>query len=310
MELRHLRYFAAVAEELNFRRAAQRLNVAQPPLSTQIKALERELGVQLLARTTRSVKLTPAGEVFLEEARGILAAAQRAEARARNVGHGLAGTLRMGFLAPTATPRLAAVLRGYREKYPGVELSLHELASPIQLQHLRSDELDVGFLRNPAGYPELETLFVEESPMVLAAPAGHRLAKQRRLQWRDFDQERLVLIHPTLQHGYYDTFRALCAKAGATPLVAQYANDLHSVMWLISAGFGVAPTTQTMSEVKRPGLVFRELPPGLPLVKLCLAWRRNNDSAILRSFLEWFKGAPAPVGEPGRGLKPAREARD
>jgi DNA-binding transcriptional LysR family regulator len=102
-----------------------------------------------------------------------------------------------------------------------------------------------------------------------------------------------VLIHPSLQHSYYDAFLSLCAKAGAAPFVAQYANDIHSIMWLISAGFGVAPMTRTMSEVKRPGVVFRELPADLPPVQLCLAWHRHNRSPVLRSFRDWFQSKTA-----------------
>src|SRR3954468_24714141 len=167
MELRHLRYFVAVAEELSFRRAAERLHLAQPPLSVQIKALEGELGTQLLTRSTRSVKLTAAGRVFLDEARMVLLAADRAEQRVRKAEHGLVGTLRIGVLAPAATSRLAQILRTYRQKFPGVQFSLHELTSVEQLQRLRTDELDVGLLRPPVRFSELEFIFLEESPMVL-----------------------------------------------------------------------------------------------------------------------------------------------
>ncbi len=286
MELRHLRYFIAVAEELNFRRAAERLHLAQPPLSVQIKTLEDELGLQLLERSTRSVKLTPAGRVFLDEAREVLMAVERAEQRVRNVQHGLVGTLRIGVLAPTATSRLARTLRSYRQKFPGVQFSLYELTSVEQLQRLRLDSLDVGLLRPPISFSELDSCYFEESTMVLAAPAGHRLARLRRLAWKDFHNEPLVMIHPTLQHGYYDPFLNLCAQAGSTPLVGQYANDVHSKMWLISAGFGVSPTTKTIAEVKRPGLVFRELPPGLPLVQTLVVWKRANRSPIVENFLQ------------------------
>ncbi len=288
MELRHLRYFVAVAEELSFRRAAERLHLAQPPLSFQIKSLEGELGVLLLERSTRSVKLTPSGRVFLDEARAVLMAAERAQQNVRNAQHGLMGPLRIGVLAPTATPRLARILSHYREKFPGVQFSLSELTSVEQLQRLRADQLDIGLLRPPVEFAELEYHFLEESGMLLAAPAGHRLAKLRRVEWIDFHREQLVLIHPTLQHGYYDKFLELCAKAGATPLVGQYANDIHSKMWLISAGFGVAPATATISEVKRPGLVFRKLPPGLPLVQTVIVWKRSNNSPVLRNFLACF----------------------
>jgi len=214
MELRHLRYFVAVAEELGFRRAAERLHLAQPPLSAQIKGLEAELGIKLLERSTRIVRLTPAGRVFLDEARLVLAAAERAEQRARRADQGLVGVLRIGVLAPAATARFASILRSYRQKFPGVLFTLHELTSTEQLQRLRADQIDVGLLRPPVGFPELDSLFLEESPMVLAVPAGHPLAKSRRIEWRDFHNQQLVMIHPTLQHGYYDGFLAMCAKAG------------------------------------------------------------------------------------------------
>ncbi|MDB6124111.1 MAG: Transcriptional regulator, LysR family [Pedosphaera sp.] len=295
MELRHLKYFVTVAEELSFRRAAERLHLAQPPLSAQIKGLETKLGLKLFERSTRSVRLTQAGRVFLDEARLVLAAAKQAEQRVKMAEHGLVGTLRIGVLAPAATSRLATVLRSYRQKFPGVQFSLHELTSIEQLQQLRTDQLDVGLLRPPVGYPELDCHFLEESSMVLASPAGHRLAKLRRIEWRDFHAEPLVLIHPSLQHAYYDTFLNLCAKAGATPLIGQYANDINSKMWLISAGFGIAPTTKTIAEVKRPGLVFRELPPGLPLVQTLIVWKRTNNSPIVQNFIECFNNAAKPT---------------
>ena len=294
MELRHLRYFVAVAEELSFRRAAERLHLAQPPLSAQIKALEGELGSKLLERTTRSVRLTPAGQVFLAEARAVLLAAELAEQRVRNAASGLIGTLRIGLLATTATARLAGILRTYRQKYPGVRFSLNQLTSPEQLQLLRAQELDVGLLRPPVKFPELENLFFEQSEMVLAAPRGHRLTKRSKLEWKDFHDESLVMVHPTLQHGYYDPFLNQCALAGAVPRVGQYANDIHSKLWLISAGFGVAPTTKTIAEVKRPGLVFRELPPGLPPVQTLIVWQRSNVTPMLATERRAAQGPTPP----------------
>jgi DNA-binding transcriptional LysR family regulator len=315
MELRHLRYFLAVAEELNFRRAAERLRMAQPPLSAQIKSLESELGVRLFDRTTRSVKLTAAGQVLVAGAREVLAAADRAEQHVRKADLGLVGTLRLGILAPTATARLAGILRTYRQQFPGVQLSLHELTSTEQLQRVYADQLDAGLVRPPVMYQELDSLYMEESPMVLAAPAGHRLAKVRKIGWNDFHAEQMVMIHPTLQHGYYDPFLNLCAKAGAVPILGQYANDVHSKMWLISAGFGIAPTTKTLAEVRRPGLVFRELPPGLPMVQTVLVWKRTNTSRVLLNFLECAENtvkSRASTAEPpdheGKGIEPLMNA--
>ncbi len=278
-----------MAQELSFRGAAEKLNMAQPPLSAQIKALERELGVTLLKRTTRLVQLTHAGRVFLEEARAVLAASAQAEQRAREAEQGLAGTLRVGLIAPMANAWLAGVLRDFQQHFPRVQLSLFELTSAEQLRRLRAHELDVGLLRPPIGFPELEFRFVWESRQVLALPAGHRLAKKRRIEWTDFDGENLVLIHPTAQHGFYDAFMARCAKAGAKPRPVQYANDIQTKMWLISAGFGIAPTTATTAELKRPGLVFRPLPAGLPPVQTVLAWCRDDTSPVLAHFRQSFE---------------------
>lgn len=289
MELRHLRYFTAVADTLNFHRAAEILHLAQPALSSQIKTLEDELGVQLFHRTTRSVSLTHAGRVFLEEARHVLSAATQAESRARNAEHGLVGHLRVGIIAPTANAWLARILRGFHQTYPGVQLSLFDLTSPEQFNRLRSGELDVGLLRPPVGFAELDSMVVEKSGQVLAMPAGHRLSKLKTLTWKDFDGEGLVMMDPRIQHGYYDPFLAACARAGATPRPVQYAHDIQTKMWLISAGFGAAPVTDTLKQVKRPGLVFRDLPPGLPRVQTTLVWRKSDDSPVLRNFRDAFQ---------------------
>jgi DNA-binding transcriptional LysR family regulator len=289
MDLRNLRYFAAVADTLNFRRAADKLHIAQPALSSQIKLLEERLGVKLFDRTTRSVKLTHAGRVLRVEARSVLEAAERAEHRTRKAEQGLVGTLRLGVIAPAMNPNLAGVLREFRKHFPGVQLSIFDLTSPEQIDRLRAGELDAGLLRPPIGFPELESQHVEQSEQVLAIASEHRLAKKKLLQWSDFDTQPLVLVQPSMQHGYYDPFFASCQKAGATPIAAQYANDIETKLWLISAGFGMAPTTASMSLVKRPGLVFRPLPKGLPMVETVLVWRRNDDSPVLSNFRACFK---------------------
>lgn len=288
MELRHLRYFVAVAEELNFRRAAERLRVAQPPLSTQIKALEGELGVRLFERTTRSVKLTHAGQVLLAEARLVLGAASQAEKRVRQAEQGLVGTLRIGIIAPAANAWLAGILRSFQKRFPGVQLSLFDLVSLEQLRRLRADELDLGLLRPPLGFPDLDYQIVAETQQVLALPVEHRLARQRQIEWSDLHDESLVLMHPSIQHGYYDPFLTACAQAGATPRPTQYANDIQTKMWLISAGFGIAPTAATLGEVKRTGLIYRPLPSPLPPIQTVLAWRRADDSPVVRIFRESF----------------------
>lgn len=305
MELRHLRYFVTVAETLSFRGAAEKLGMAQPPLSAQIKGLEEELGVQLLARTTRSVQLTAAGRVFLEEARGVLAASAQAEQRAKDAGRGVAGTLRLGLIPPVANAWLAGMLREFRQQFPSVQLSLFDLPTTEQLRRLRARELDVGVLRPPVGAAELDSKVVWESAQVLALPAGHRLARKRQLEWRDFHQEEMVLIAPQLQHGFYDAFFQQCAKAGVEPRVAQYANDVPTKVWLASAGFGLALVTAALAEVKRPGLLFRPLPPGLPPVRAVLAWRREDTSPVLAHFRKAFPDLSKAPHPPGPNVPPA-----
>ncbi|RYD36689.1 MAG: LysR family transcriptional regulator [Verrucomicrobiaceae bacterium] len=296
MELRHLRYFTAVAGKLSFRGAAEALHIAQPALSAQIRTLEDELGEKLFVRTTRSVRLTHAGRILLNEARNVLAAAEQARQRVQEAGHGLEGTLRLGFIAPSANTWLAGVLKVFRKRYPGVMLSLSDLTSTEQVRQLHDGKLDVALLRPPVGFPDLDYSFVEESPYILALPAGHRLARKKELGWADFHEEPMVMLEPNVQHGYYDPFLAACAKAGAFPKPAQFAKDIHTKMWLISAGFGMAPTTATLARIKRPGLVFRELPPGLPSVSTVLVWRRDDDSPILPRFRECFlERLPVPV---------------
>jgi DNA-binding transcriptional LysR family regulator len=289
MELRHLRYFVAVAEELSFRKAAEKLHMAQPPLSAQIKALEEELRVRLFDRTTRSVQLTHSGRVLLAEARAVLAASMLAEQRVRDAEHALVGTLRVGVIAPVTNAWLAGILRRFRQQFPGVQLSLFDLTTTEQLRRLRAQELDAGLLRAPVDFPELDSKFVGESRQVLAVPTGHKLAKKRRLRWEDFHDQELVLIHPSAQHGFYDAFLTECGKAGAKPRPVQYANDIQMKMWLISAGFGIAPTIATSEEVKRPGLTFRPLPSALPLVQTVLVWRREDTSPVLARFCESFE---------------------
>src|SRR5437879_903593 len=177
--------------------------VSRSSTSAQINSLEDELGVRLFERTTRSVNLTHAGRVFLDEARTVLSAAAQAEQRARKAEAGLVGTLRLGIIAPAANPWLAGILRTFQQRFPGVQLSLFDLTSTEQLRRLRANELDAGLLRPPVGFPELDYKFVGESRQVLAVPTGHKLAKKRRLRWVDFHDQELVLIHPSAQHGFY-----------------------------------------------------------------------------------------------------------
>jgi len=300
MEIKHLRSFIAIVEEMSFSRAAQRLRIAQPALSVQIRTLEEELGIKLFERTSRAIQITPEGTIFLTEARNVLAAAERAKDQAHRARHGLVGTLRIGVIAPAANLRLSALLRSYRGEYPEVDLFLNEMASPLQIQALLDDRIDVAFVRPPVEHPQLSSFFLEEAPMALAVYAGHKFARAKTIRWKDFDGEALVVVAPQCQHGYYDRFLARCAEAGARPVIRQYASDVQTIMWMVSAGLGISPATATLSEIKRPGLVFRELPMGLPKVQTRVAWKRSNSSPQLSEFLRRVKSEfDAPTARKG-----------
>src|SRR5438067_839146 len=205
MELRHLRYFIAVAEEMHFGRAAQRLHIVQPALSKQISALERELGFRLFSRTKRSVAFTPAGEAFYHEARDILARVERANELTRLTAAGALGTLDIGFASPVIWSVLQPILRRQREAFPGVRLHLHELHSAPQMRMLREGKLNAGFLR--AGGPDelLEFKPVCREAIVVALPEQHRLAQEERIDLAELERA----IHPRLPEHRTDVLRRL-----------------------------------------------------------------------------------------------------
>jgi DNA-binding transcriptional LysR family regulator len=285
MELRHLRYFVAVAEELNFSRAAQRLHIAQPALSNQIKALENELGVQLLERTRRIVRLTEAGKTLLADARPLLAGAQTAELHARGAQKGESGTIHIGYVLTAANARLASVIKTFRQSYPRVEPDLAQLPTSAQMAALKNRRLDVGFVRPPVNAPELETEVIGEEKMVLAVASNDPLAKKKRLTWQDLDGKTVLSVHPTVANYYYESFFALCRQHKVKLSVGPYSQDIHSNLWLVSTGYGVTPTTESAREFASSSLAFVDLPVDGPTIQTLLAWRRDNASPILANFL-------------------------
>jgi DNA-binding transcriptional LysR family regulator len=287
----HLHYFVAVAEELNFRRAAERLHLSQPPLSAQIRTLEEELKVRLFRRSHRGAELTAEGRIFLAHARAVLAAADTARQSALMARKGLVGTLRVGVLAlsvmsPTLAPRLSRHFCDFRRKYPAVQLFIDELSTAEQLQRFQKDQLDVGIMRKPLGSLGLESVFIEEHSIILAVPNHHHFARRPRIRWVDFRNEPMVMLHPSLQFGFYDEFLGNCAKAGGTPFGCHYANNFDTLHWLVAAGLGMTLTPNTRQ--RRSGITLRELPHGLPPVQAALVWKQSNKSPALANFLKCF----------------------
>jgi DNA-binding transcriptional LysR family regulator len=285
VELRHLRYFVAVAEELHFGRAATRLRIAQPALSQQVQQLERELGVQLLARSRRAVALTEPGRLFLTEARRTLAQAAAAAEVARRAAAGEAGRLRVGYVDVALWGVLPDVLRAYRERYPEVAVTLHERLPHQQLAMLRTGALDLG-IGPPPPAGTVETAPVSDDPVMVALPAAHALGVRAAIHLAELAAEPWVMVPTRVPTRLGSLVTAACAAAGFTPRVSQEARQLDALVALVSAGLGVTLVPSAAERVRRPGVVFRPLR-GVDLrLPLVAAWRRGDPPPTVASFIE------------------------
>ena len=285
MELRHLRYFVAVAEELHFGRAATRLRIAQPALSQQVQQLERELGVLLLARSRSAVALTEPGRLFLTEARRTLAQAAGAAEVARRAAAGEAGRLRVGYVDVALWGVLPDVLRAYRERHPGVAVTLHERLPHQQLAMLRTGALDLG-IGPPPPAGTVRTAPVSDDPVMVALPAAHPLGAHAAVDLAQLATEPWVMVPTRVPTRLGTLVTAACAAAGFTPRVSQEARQLDALVALVSAGLGVTLVPSTAERVRRPGVVFRPLR-GVDLrLPLVASWRRVDPPPTVASFVE------------------------
>jgi DNA-binding transcriptional LysR family regulator len=277
MELRHLRYFVAVAEELHFGRAAARLGIAQPPLSQQIRQLEGELSVELFERARRRVRLTEAGRVYLEEARGILQRVAQAATAAQRAARGETGALAVGMVASATYGLMPRVFRQFRARHPGVALSVGVLSTGAQVAALRAGQLQLGIARPPFGDETLAAETLHEEPVMVALPRGHPLTARRALPLRALAQEPFVLF-PRTRPGWHDFVQGACRAAGFQPVVGQEAPELATAMALVAAGIGVTLVPASVQDLRRSGVAYRPLaapaprtqlvalrPPGAPL---------------------------------------------
>jgi DNA-binding transcriptional LysR family regulator len=297
MELRHLRAFAAVAEELHFGRAAARLHMAQPPLSQQIKHLERDLGVLLLERTTRQVRLTNAGVVFLDHARRVLAEADRARESVLLAERGERGEIRLGLTGVTTWRLLPRMTRAYRERYPLVRLELHPAVfSGPQTSSLLDGGIDVDILRAPVPPPLASRTLVEEELMAVL-PEEHPLAARPAVALTDLAEENFV-SYPAQQGSFLrDTAMRACSSVGFWPRVAQEAKDTYTVVALVAAAVGVALLPESAEELQFEGVVFRPVTGADVRVPIALAWRDGDPSPVLANFLA-VAAATLPTPDP------------
>lgn len=299
MELRHLRYFLAVADELHFGRAAARLHLAQPPLSQQIRKLERELGFDLFARTSRRVHLTDAGRAFRDEARAILSRVDEATASARRVAEGEAGALAVGFVASATYALLPRLYRRFRERHPDVALTISELSTAEQVEALRAGRIQVGLARAPVGDDALVIEPLAEEPLVVALPKRHPLASSRAVALRALASEPFVLFPRHPRPGWIDLVQGACAAAGFRPAVAQEVLELSTTVTLVAAGIGVTLVPASAQALRLAGVVYRPLRPPAPTTKLLALHRADEQRPVVRRFLEVAREVVANAS-PGR----------
>jgi DNA-binding transcriptional LysR family regulator len=287
MELRHLRYFVAVAEERHFGRAAARLHIAQPPLSQQIRRFEAELGEPLLYRTTRSVELAPAGEVLLDRAREILAAVDAAIDDARRAARGEYGRLAVGFTGSSTYELLPALAAALRRELPGVVLDLRgELLTPAQVARLVDGTLDLGLLRPPVRERDLSLEVLRSEPLVAVLPESHPLADSEAVALERLEHEPFVTYPSHFRSVLHDAVEDACAAHGFKPLAAHEVAETATLVSFVAAGLGVSLVPASVRNMTVHGAVYRPLADDATRVELAMAWRRADDRPVLARALD------------------------
>lgn len=292
IELRLLRQFVAVAEELHFGRAAERLAMTQPPLSMAVQSLERELGVRLFERSRRSVALTAAGHALLDEARRLLAAAAALPQAVTRAARGESGLLRLAFVSSIAYGPLPQWLRAFREAHPAVQLQLREATLDVQLAAFDAGEIDAGFvLHAPAAAPAgLAAQSVLVEPLWLALPEGHAAATRKTVRATELRDTPLVIFPRAVTPSLYDAILAAQRERGWTPAVAQEAIQMQTIVNLVSAGIGAAWVPETVTRLQRPGVVYRRAAGAPVLAETSLVWREPAPPVVQR-FVEQVRPA-------------------
>jgi DNA-binding transcriptional LysR family regulator len=287
MELRHLRYFVVLATELNFTRAARKLRIAQPALSTQIADLEREIGTPLLFRTKRVVELTPAGVVFFEDARTILDASDKAVMRAIRTARGEVGSLSIGFFAGPVISFLPNLIKRYRDRYPNVSIRMRELSPERQLSAIATGEIDVGLTRPlPAGYQNLthEVLFHE--PLFVAVTEHHPLASKEGVSLVEFEHDPFLLLDRSVAPGLNDHILAACRNAGFSPHIISTPDLMLSILTMVSAGMGVSIVPNGTRNLGVKNVTFVPLSPPLIPVPLIISWKAQGATPTCEAFVQ------------------------
>jgi DNA-binding transcriptional LysR family regulator len=285
VELRQLRYFVAIAEEGSFSRAAQRLHVSQPPLSTQIKSLEHGLGTQLLTRTNRGVALTAAGRVFYQEVRAVLARLDSARGKILQADRGDVGMLSIGFVSIADYGVLPPALKAFRAQLPLVEVQLHELTTDAQIRELRAARLDLGIGLAPVEEPDLEFTTVLREELVLASPAGQVDAGSGGVDLRTLSKASFIVPPRDIASGLYDLTISRCRASGFAPRIVQNARQMQTVIGLVSCGMGIALVPASVRNLKRTGVSYQRLRGRPSLIELGILRMREAEHPLGRHFI-------------------------
>ncbi|WP_370452180.1 LysR substrate-binding domain-containing protein [Dechloromonas sp. CZR5] len=286
MDLRHLKYFIAVAEELNIGRAALRLHISQPPLTRQIQQLEEELDVQLLIRTPRGVELTQAGEMFLEEARNIRSLVEQAIERTKRAGQGKLGRLDIGIFGTGILNTIPKLLQLFRDDHPDVRVVLHTMTKNEQIEALRQKRITVGFNRIMSPLPDITCELIMREPLFLAVHNSHPLSKNVSVSVKELSKHPLVLFPTGPRPNFVDRVLEICGHMGFIPEISQIVGDAVTGVALVAGGFGISVVPESVITFKPPGIVYLPFDDWLTgKVDLSCIYRKDDESPILKAFL-------------------------
>lgn len=301
MELHQLRCFVMVAEELHFGRAAQRLFMTQPPLSRQIQLLERSLGVQLLDRSNRQVRLTVAGRHFLRDAQHLLAYTEQASDSARRLASGEAGQLVIGFTAVSGYNLVPELLSRAGQVLPDIGFELHEMVTSDQTEALAANMIDIGFVRSAEPRQGWSYQLASREPLMVVMPAGHPLAERAQLSVKDLVHHPFVMYSAKEGRYFYDCIVGLFASAGVSPRYLYYLKQTHSILGLVRAGLGIAIVPASARELYMGHLQFRPLADAQPTADMYMVYRDDNDNPALPRFIDMARRFFVPSPDPAAG---------
>lgn len=297
MELRQLRYFVAVAEELHFGRAAARLNMAQPPLSQQIKKLEEDIGVVLFARNRASVKLTSAGIAFLAEVKSTFTALEQAVQAARQAARGELGHVTVGIIPSLMDGGGPALVEAFKRRQPGAMLQIQQLPASDVVTALRNRRIDLAITRTFDAQKDIDQTIIARENLIAVLPAKHPLAAHKRIETRELKDEGFILFERTRETGLYDAIYGTCESAGFRPKIVMISNvSIHALIAIVATGTGISIVPESTKSLKRDGVVYRPLNPNSKELEVVVAYRAKDNNVLVQRFVEDVHHSKMPSG--------------